>query len=312
MAKIRRNDAQNTSLRPAQQEPPRPVRQAAPQRPARAPMYDQDHDHAYEQRVKAHKNRRTDRVLTLAMVVCGIVFLVCAGVLGKRLWEDHKNQQRMAELSALANSAEAPDGTPQQDASGEPSNAARFEQLRSQNPDFLGWISIEDTELDLPVMYAPHNKDFYLRHDFDRAYSLYGTPYLEETTTFGANRESENLVIYGHNMKTGVIFGCLTKYADEAFLRDHPIVTFDTVYGDADYEVFAAFAIDVVQDQSFVYNTYVDLDEERYNAYVDEVLSRSVIDTGIRPQYGEQLLTLSTCEYSTENGRFVVVARRMA
>ena len=65
-------------------------------------------------------------------------------------------------------------------------------------------------------------------------------------------------------------------------------------------------------DTSFVYNEYVDLDEATYNEYVDEVIARSDVDTGIRPSYGEQLLTLSTCEYSSDNGRYVVVARRVS
>ena len=161
-------------------------------------------------------------------------------------------------------------------------------------------------------MYAPDNKDFYLRHDFNKQYSVYGVPYLDEKTTLGANAESGNLIIYGHNMKTGTIFGCLTEYKKAAYYQEHPYIEFDTLYGDAKYEVFAAFAIDVVNDTSFVYNQYVDLDEDTYNAYVDEVLSRSDVDSGIRPSYGEQLLTLSTCEYSTDNGRYVVVARRVS
>ena len=75
--------------------------------------------------------------------------------------------------------------------------------------------------------------------------------------------------------------------------------------------MFAAFSIDVVNDTSFVYNQYVDMDEASYNEYVEEVISRSDVDTGIRPSYGEQLLTLSTCEYSSDNGRYVVVARKV-
>ena len=160
-------------------------------------------------------------------------------------------------------------------------------------------------------MYAPDNKDFYLRHDFDKNYSVYGVPYLDEKTTLGANDQSDNFIIYGHNMKTGTIFGCLTEYKKTSYYQEHPYIEFDTVYGDAKYEVFGAFAIDVVNDTSFVYNQYVDMDEDTYNAYVDEVLSRSDVDTGIRPTYGEQLLTLSTCEYSSDNGRYVVVAHRV-
>ena len=84
------------------------------------------------------------------------------------------------------------------------------------------------------------------------------------------------------------------------------------MYGDAKYEVFGAFAIDVINDTSFVYNQYIDMDAQPYDAYVEEVLSRSDVDSGIRPAYGAQLLTLSTCEYSSANGRYVVVARRVS
>ena len=104
--------------------------------------------------------------------------------------------------------------------------------------------------------------------------------------------------------------------ADVAFTLDyyqeHPFIEFDTVYGDAKYEVFGAFTIDVVNDTSFIYNQYIDMDEDAYNRYVDQVISRSDVDSGIRPAYGEQLLTLSTCEYSSANGRYVVVARRVS
>lgn len=161
-------------------------------------------------------------------------------------------------------------------------------------------------------MYAPDNKDFYLRHDFNKAYSVYGVPYLDEQTTLGANAESDNLIIYGHNMKTGTIFGCLTEYRKGDYYQEHPFIEFDTVYGDAKYEVFGAFTIDVVNDTSFIYNQYIDMDEDAYNRYVDQVISRSDVDSGIRPAYGEQLLTLSTCEYSSANGRYVVVARRVS
>ena len=113
-------------------------------------------------------------------------------------------------------------------------------------------------------------------------------------------------------MKTGTIFGCLTEYRKGDYYQEHPFIEFDTVYGDAKYEVFGAFTIDVVNDTSFIYNQYIDMDEDAYNRYVDQVISRSDVDSGIRPSYGEQLLTLSTCEYSSANGRYVVVACRVS
>lgn len=297
MAKIRRSDM------------PQPAAAGLTERGQQTPAPTQSGHEAPSAPAPKAKRRRSSIGYTVAMIFFGAVFLVSAGLLVKRFLDDRKTENEFASLQAMIDTT-----TDAQDPTGENvnPNGAKFAALRDKNSDFIGWISIDGTNLDFPVMYAPTNKDFYLRHDFNKEYSIYGVPYLDEKTTLGANAESDNLIIYGHNMKTGTIFGCLTGYKKADYYQQHPYIEFDTVYGDAQYEVFAAFAIDVVNDTSFVYNQYVDMDEESYNAYVEEVCRRSDVDTGIRPAYGEQLLTLSTCEYSTDNGRFVVVARRVA
>ena len=299
MAKIRRSDM------------PQPAAAGLTERGQQTPAPTQPGHEAPSAPAPKAKRRRSSIGYTVAMIVFGAVFLVSAGLLVKRFLDDRKTENEFASLQAMIDTTATTDT---QDPTGENvnPNGAKFAALRDKNSDFIGWISIDGTNLDFPVMYAPTNKDFYLRHDFNKEYSIYGVPYLDEKTTLGANAESDNLIIYGHNMKTGTIFGCLTGYKKVDYYQQHPYIEFDTVYGDAQYEVFAAFAIDVVNDTSFVYNQYVDMDEESYNAYVEEVCRRSDVDTGIRPAYGEQLLTLSTCEYSTDNGRFVVVARRVA
>lgn len=285
-----------------------------PQEPPTAPhaaLYDQEQDTDFAPPAPAKPAKKRSSIgYTIAMIVFAAIFFVSGGLLVKRYLDDRKTESEFADLQAMIGTTAAPESTAAAGETVNP-NGAKFAALRDKNSDFIGWISIDGTNLDFPVMYAPGNKDFYLRHDFNKEYSVYGVPYLDEKTTLGANAESENLIIYGHNMKTGTIFGCLTGYKKADYYAEHPYIEFDTVYGDAKYEVFAAFAIDVVSDTSFVYNQYVDLDEDSYNAYLDEVLARSAVDTGIRPGYGEQLLTLSTCEYSSDNGRFVVVARRV-
>ena len=317
MAKIHRNDMPvqhptQTITLPKEPEPAAPA--AAPTR-----LYDQDNDDSYPPHsakksgkksgsAKATKSKK-DVVYTIAMVVFAVIFLVSGGLLVKRFFDDKKTENEFSDLQSMINTAATPVPAAGDDTA---SNGAKFAALKDQNSDFMGWISIEGTSLDFPVMYAPDNKDYYLKHDFKHQYSDYGVPYLDEKTTIGANAQSDNLIVYGHNMKTGTIFGCLTEYKKAAYYQEHPYIEFDTLYGDAQYEVFAAFAIDVVQDTSFVYNQYVDMDEDTYNAYVDEVLRRSDVDSGICPTYGEQLLTLSTCEYSSANGRYVVVARRVS
>ena len=299
MAKIRRSDM------------PQPAAAGLTERGQQTPAPTQPGHEAPSAPAPKAKRRRSSIGYTVAMIFFGAVFFVSAGLLVKRFLDDRKTENEFASLQAMIDTTATTDT---QDPTGESvnPNGAKFAALRDKNSDFIGWISIDGTNLDFPVMYAPTNKDFYLRHDFNKEYSIYGVPYLDEKTTLGANAESDNLIIYGHNMKTGTIFGCLTGYKKADYYQQHPYIEFDTVYGDAQYEVFAAFAIDVVNDTSFVYNQYVDMDEESYNAYVEEVCRRSDVDTGIRPAYGEQLLTLSTCEYSTDNGRFVVVARRVA
>lgn len=308
MAKIHRNDdpyaIQNQRKAATQQfAAPQPAPEPEPteqeEEPAANPA-----PRAARAKGKRKERHKSDMVYNIAMVVCLVVFLASGGMLVKRYFEDRQAENEFAELQSMIDPNAAT-------GEGAESNSAKFAALRDQNSDFIGWISIEGTNLNFPVMYAPNNKDFYLRHDFSKEYSVYGVPYMDEKTTLGANDQSENLIVYGHNMKTGTIFGCLTGYKKADYYTEHPLIQFDTVYGDGTYEVFAAFSIDVAQDTSFVYNQYVDMDEETYNTYVDEVISRSDVDSGIRPEYGEQLLTLSTCEYSSDNGRYVVVARRV-
>lgn len=286
-------------------------RDPAPYAPAR-PAPDRMVEPPPEQTAEPGRERpKTGRIYTIAMIFFAVLFLVSAGMLLKRYLEDRRTENEFASLAALVETQPAAEGTgaaPQQTQTQDP--AEKFAALRQRNEDFIGWISIEGTNLDFPVMYRPDSKDYYLRHGFDGEYSNYGVPYLDEDCTLTAENRSQNLVIYGHNMKTGTIFGCLTDYKKADTYRKHPVIEFDTLYGDGSYEVFAAFAIDVVEEPDFAYYDAIDLDESAFNAFVAEVKRRSDVDSGITPVYGEDLITLSTCEYSTANGRYVVCARR--
>ena len=290
---------------------------AAPLFAAQRLFYDQDKDPDFPAAAPAKRGkgkkkrtaRRGDWVFLLLTLLFSIVLLVSGGVLVKRYLDDRKTQEDFAALQALLPTpAPAGDGTVAAPAD---ADTERFAALQAQNPECVGWISIPYTDLSYPVMYSPTRPDFYLKHAFDGSRSDYGVPYLDEDCTLTADACSDNLIIYGHNMKTGIIFGPLTGYLQEGFYTVHPVVHLDTVRGSADYEVFAAFAIDVVDDPDFVYNEYHDMDEETFGRFVDEALSRSTVDSGIRPVYGDELLTLSTCEYTTDNGRMVVCARRV-
>ena len=241
------------------------------------------------------------KYLMIGAAVCAALFLFSGIMLCRQYADGKQATEAFEQVAALVETKPLPELTAFE----------KYRAVQEQNSDFVGWLSVPGTNIDYPVMQTVDEPNFYLKRGFDKQYSDYGVPYLDEKTTIGANAQSNNLIVYGHNMKTGTIFGCLTEYRKADYYQEHPFIEFDTVYGDAKYEVFGAFTIDVVNDTSFIYNQYIDMDEDTYNRYVDQVISRSDVDSGIRPAYGEQLLTLSTCEYSSANGRYVVVARRV-
>lgn len=186
-----------------------------------------------------------------------------------------------------------------------------YASLYQQNPDFFGWLSLEGTEIDYPIMFTPTEPQRYLRRAFDGSYALSGCPFLDGGYFDGCY----NYLIYGHNMKNGKIFASMTYYADEAYWREHPTIRFDTLNELGEYEIMAAFYSEAYPKDEvdvFRYYQYVDLsDPERYAEYLEEVEKAALYDTGVAASYGDQLLTLSTCSYHSANGRFVIVAKKI-
>ena len=183
----------------------------------------------------------------------------------------------------------------------------KYGALFEQNQDFIGWISIDGTNINYPVMQTPDNPDYYLKHSFEKTWSDYGVPYIDEACIMGI---SNNVVIYGHHMKNGSMFSELCNYTDEDFWREHPTIHFDTLSSFGEYEIVAVFKFNT-NKETFKYNEWATMNEAEFSEYMEEVHARQLYDTGIDAEYGDQLLTLSTCEYTYRNGRFVVVAKKV-
>ena len=183
----------------------------------------------------------------------------------------------------------------------------KYGALYEQNSDFVGWIYIEGTNINYPVMQTPDNPDYYLKHSFEKTYSDYGVPYLDEACEIGV---SNNLVIYGHHMSNGTMFCDLDGYTDKAFCDVHPIIRFDTLSSFGEYEVIAVFRYNT-NHEDFRYDKYVSMDEKTFALFMEQVQERQIYSTGRNAEYGDQLLTLSTCEYTYKNGRLVIVARKV-
>jgi sortase B len=182
-------------------------------------------------------------------------------------------------------------------------------KLAAHNPDFVGWLTVPDTEIDYPVVKPPaDDPQYHLHRDFDKNESFAGTPFIGE----GCDENSDVFIIYGHKMKAGTMFGTLDKFADRGWAEAHQEFTLETPTETRTYRVFAVFRTTVNSKNEYRYFDNVgNFNAEERQRIAEEMRSRSEIETDAFPSAGEQIVILSTCSYHTENGRFAVAAYRV-
>ena len=193
---------------------------------------------------------------------------------------------------------------------GESSNKYNLENIAKINSDVVGWIKIENTNIDYPVM---QNEDYYLHRNIYKNYSSHGTPYLAEYCNV---QYSDNLIIYGHHMNDNSMFAQLDNYKKHSFYENHKYIKFYSYYNgktiEKTYEVAIAFKTVVYSDKGFKYYNYTNFsDVQELNDFIENCRKLEFYNTGIDINYGDKLITLSTCEYSQKNGRIVVVAKQI-
>ena len=186
-----------------------------------------------------------------------------------------------------------------------------YQSLSDENNDYVGWLSIDDTIIDYPVMKSPESDpEFYLHRDFYKNDSLIGSLFIGA----GCNADSNSFIIYGHNMNNGSMFAELDKYSNYDFALEHKDIVFDTLKERRVYRVFASFQTKVYSEEEKVFKYYEaigKLDKKQHKDVVDNVRKLSFIEMSDIPEYPKQILFLSTCSYHTDDGRFVVAAYRI-
>ncbi len=192
----------------------------------------------------------------------------------------------------------------------EKSNSLNYDKLFAINPHSVGWISVSGTIIDYPLMKSVESPNFYLNHSYDRSYSRYGCPYVQENCD--VDKPSDNIIIYGHNMRDGRMFGALEKYLDKSFFEQNRYIDVNIKGQDFKYEILSVFTQSEEAENRFAYHLFVDAEDEvDFSEYVDKCKSLSRYDTGVDAVYGDKLITISTCEYSSKNGRLVIVAKKI-
>ena len=234
------------------------------------------------------KKKRTSTGVVVVRVIAIIVLLAGLGIVGYKLYEYYDAQKGHNQLAALSEN---------------------LDELYAQNNDFFGWLKIDDTVINYPVMYTPDDPEKYLHMDFNQDYSESGELFMD----YRSDPDGYHYLIYGHHMFNGSMFGSLPKYEDDDYFNEHRTFRFDTRSERAEYEIFAVFYSKIYADDEdgFRYYELANLnDEDTYNYYVQSAISASIYNTGIVPEYGDRIVTLSTCNYHTDDGRFVVCARK--
>lgn len=272
---------------------------------------------------KKYGRRIKPRLCSALFLLFGAVFIVSAVAIAKQLIESEQEEASFIELATtaeLAQQAEEMDGLfglvsnvpkPQQPEETEPEEPqyTEYAALYAENNDFVGWLHIDNTSVDYPVMFTPDEPEYYLRRAFDKTYSQSGTPFISKDSTI----DSDFYIIYGHNMKNNTMFGTLDYYEKKSFWEETPHISFTTVTEQREYEVFAALETRVLYQDETGYRYYFqvgDLTEEAFNELIGWFKQNALYDTGITLEYGEQIVVLSTCSYHTDNGRFIIAARR--
>lgn len=200
-----------------------------------------------------------------------------------------------------------------------------MQELYDINPDIVGWLTVDDMNIDYPVMQTMDDEEYYLNRDFQGRNSANGSLIMDTDSTVGsgtlANQyadgtsPSTNLIIHGHNMKNGDMFGNLDKYRDKTFYEGHKIIKFQTLYEDREYEIMSVFLSQVylkTQTDVFKYYKFFEAqDEDQFNDFYKNVKKMALYDTGVDASFGDEFITLSVCAYHVENGRLVVVGKRI-
>ena len=237
-------------------------------------------------------NSKKSGIYIVLFLFVAAILVISAGMAVNQLKEDYAKEKQFMDIQNEAQTM---------------NDNNIVDKLRKRNKDIIGYLEIPDTTISYTVMQKKENPDFYLNHDIDKNYSFYGTPYL---SAYCDLEKSDNLIIYGHNINGGKMFGALTQYRNEKFYKQHKEILF-TTKGKKKYKIFSVISIN---KNDFPYWKFVMAqDEPDYDKFINKAKKYSIYNIDITPKYGEKILTLSTCDNSRgDDYRFVVFAVELA
>lgn len=263
--------------------------------------------------------RKQERRRKQIIYLCSAIGMICLCYFGMYYYYDYKTGSSYEQLNDLKEKtviyAEEDNEVKIHYTSDEPAEKKEvleeYKNLLNKNKKLIGWVKIADTNIDYPVMQTTDN-EYYLDHNLNQEYDKNGSIFMDKDCD--VLKPSTNLILYGHHMKSGRMFGDLDEYSKQKYCEEHPYIQFDTIYEKGIYQVMYVFRSRVYSEEevNFKYYQFIDaLSEQEFDSYMQEMAAMSLYDTGVTASYGDQLLTLSTCDYQEKDGRFVVVAKKV-
>ncbi len=298
-----------------------------------------------EEKREKEEQKQKGKKLGVAGVMCILAAVVCLGYYGVTLWQEHLESQEFERLQSMQNltghliressvdDEQGDSGETEEKSKGSAKNTKasknkknvkkkidpadlivlkKYKELYKQNKDLAGWLSIEGTVINYPVMQTgKKNADFYLHHDFEKKESDHGTLFVDARNDY-VNRDT-NLIIYGHNMRDGTMFGGLKSFMDQEYFKNHQKLVFDTIYEKAEYRIVAVCLskVNYQDDHTFRYYNFLNAsNKEEFQAFLANIQQLTVFDQKIDISYGDELLTLSTCNSYVQDGRLFLIAKK--
>lgn len=255
---------------------------------------------------KGKHAKKVRKIRASILLFLSIVLIACVIYVGYHLYSSYKDKKDNTDILETIKVDE------NKVTSNTTKRMAQLKELQKENDEIIAWIEIEGTKINYPICQTDNNQ-FYLDHNYKKESSQSGSLFLDKN--FDLVNGSSNYLIYGHRNQQGLMFEDLLKYKDEKFYKNHKRIKFTTAKEDCEYEILAVFYSRVYyksEKNVFRYYYFVNAkDEKEYNEYVENSKKASLYDTKVTASFEDQLLTLSTCEYSQEDGRFVVVAKKV-
>lgn len=224
----------------------------------------------------------------MVIIVSAAVFVICAAVLINWHLESKNTQDAINEFDRVLTESETAE-----------------DDEKPYIKNCVAWIEIPGTDIDYPVMQKQGDPEYYLRRNYKGEYSYSGTPFLDENCNI---RLSKNLIVYGHNMKDGTMFSELTKYKDLKFCMEHQAMKLTIDGITYNYTLYAVCSVDASEGW---YTFTGQTSEDNFAELISHIQNRSsYISFTEQAEYGDHFLTLSTCDYASDNSRLIVIAKR--